>query len=274
MNHVGVEELRALTCRLAVEGGDLAAAGRRRDGVATTSKSTATDLVTAHDRAAEQAIVGGLTASRPDDAIVGEEGTNRPGTTGRTWYLDPIDGTTNFVYGLPQWSTSVAVGDASGMLAGAVYLPVTGELFAAGRGSGATCNGEPIACSATTSLALALVATGFGYSPAHRRRQAAVISRLIGEVRDIRRSGSAAVDLCYTAAGRVDAYYEEQLHIWDMAAGLLIASEAGCAAGGFAGQDPAPEELLVATPALFEPLVAVLGEAVADVRSSSPLDQA
>jgi len=265
-----LDELLALACRLAVEAGDLAAEGRRRDGVATDTKSTATDLVTAHDRAAEAAIVGGLTAARPDDAIVGEEGTDRPGTSGRSWYLDPIDGTTNFVYGLPQWSTSIAVGDASGMLAGAVYLPVTGEVFAAARDRGATCNGEPIVCSATASLDLALVATGFGYSPTRRRRQAAIVAHLIGEVRDIRRFGSAAVDLCYAASGRVDAYYEERLNIWDMAAGLLIAREAGCAAGDFAGGDPVPEQLLVAPAALFDDLVAMIGEAVADVQASLP----
>ena len=267
-----VGELLALACRLAVEAGDLAAAGARRDGVATRTKSTETDLVTAHDGAAEQVVVDGLAADRPDDAIVGEEGTDRAGTSGLSWYVDPIDGTTNFVYGLTHWSTSIAVGDASGMLAGAVYLPVTGELFAAGRGMGATCNGEAIACRPTTDLGMALVATGFSYAPVRRRRQAAIVTAIIGDVRDIRRSGSAAVDLCHVAAGRVDAYYEEHLNIWDMAAGLLIAQEAGCRSGDFAGHPPVPEQLLVTAPALFDDLARALS--VAAMEAHPPPDRA
>ncbi len=253
-----VDELLAVACELAVEGGDRAAAGRRDTALDVATKSTATDLVTALDRSAEEAIVAGLAERRPFDAIHGEEGGRRDGTSGISWLIDPIDGTTNFVYGVPQWATSVAAHDAAGALAGAVYVPAMGELFAAGRGRGATLNGEPIRCSTRTDVSLALVATGFGYRPEDRMRQAAVVARLIGSVRDIRRIGSAAVDLCYAACGRVDAFYEAGLNPWDVAAGELIAREAGCRGGDFAGGPLVASRVLVATPAIFDDLVRLL----------------
>ncbi len=267
-----VVELLELASRLAVQAGAGAAAGRSRDGVTSRTKSTPTDLVTTHDGAAEQIVVEGIVAARPDDAIVGEEGSARSGTSGLSWYVDPIDGTTNFVYGAPQWSTSIAVGDATGVLAGAVYVPVAGELFAAALGRGATCNGEPLTCRPAAPLPLALVATGFAYDPERRRRQAAIVARIIGDVRDIRRSGSAAIDLCSVAAGRVDAYYEQHLNIWDMAAGVLIAQEAGCRAGDFSGGTPRPTELLVAAPALYADLAGALS--AAELESLRPPDRA
>jgi myo-inositol-1(or 4)-monophosphatase len=253
-----VDDLLALACRLAVAAGDAALAGRRASSVTSTTKSSQTDLVTVHDRAAETAIVAGLTAARPHDGIVGEEGTDRAGTSGISWHVDPIDGTTNFVYDLPLWSTSVAAADADGMLAGAVYAPVLGELFAAGRGRGATLDGRPIRCSDRTDLGLALVATGFSYQSERRLQQAGTVARLIGSVRDIRRLGSAALDLCYVAAGRYDIYYESGLNSWDAAAGELIATEAGCRSGDFHGGPPVPAELLVSTPAVFDAMVALL----------------
>jgi myo-inositol-1(or 4)-monophosphatase len=253
-----VDELLSIACRLAVEGGDRARDGRGRRSLDIATKSTATDLVTVLDRAAEETIVSGLAEVRPADAILGEEGTHRDGTSGVSWFVDPIDGTTNFVYGLPQWATSVAAADGEGALAGAVYVPAMGELFAAGRGRGATINGEPISASGTTDVALALLATGFGYQPTDRIHQAEVVTHLIGSVRDIRRIGSAAIDLCYTACGRVDAYYEAGLNPWDVAAGELIAREAGCRSGDFAGGPPVASRLLVATPAIFDDLVRLL----------------
>jgi myo-inositol-1(or 4)-monophosphatase len=253
-----VDELVTVACRLAVEGGDRAMTGRGGRPLDITTKSTATDLVTVLDRAAEETIVAGLADLRPTDAILGEEGTHRDGTSGVSWFVDPIDGTTNFVYGIPQWATSVAAGDADGTLAGAVYVPAMGELFAAGRGRGASLNGAPITCSGRTDVSLALVATGFSYRPAERRRQAAVVEHLIGSVRDIRRIGSAAIDLCYAACGRVDAYYEAGLNPWDVTAGELIAREAGCRSGDFDGGPPSADRLLVATPAIFDELVRLL----------------
>jgi myo-inositol-1(or 4)-monophosphatase len=258
--------LRDLACELAIAGGTAAAEGWRRDvacGVSratmtAATKSSRTDVVTAHDRAAEASIVGTLTERRPDDAIVGEEGTQRQGTSGLSWYLDPIDGTTNFLYGFPLWSTSVGVADADGTVAGAVFVPATGELFAAARGDGSTRNGEPIRSSTEVDAALALVATGFGYVAERRSEQGRRLASLIADVRDIRRGGSAAVDLCYVAAGFVDAYFEDGLNSWDIAAGELIAREAGCRTGDFAGGPARPEEILVAPPRLFDQLSALL----------------
>ncbi len=262
--------LRELACELATLGGTTAADGWRRDIASGTSRSTMaastkssrTDVVTLHDRAAEATIVAALAARRPDDAIVGEEGTQHPGTSGLSWYLDPIDGTTNFLYGLPVWSTSVGVADAHGALAGAVFVPVTGELFAAARGQGATRNGDTIRSSSEVDASLALVATGFGYLASRRAEQVRRLATLIEHIRDIRRGGSAALDLCYAAAGMVDAYYEDGLNSWDVVAGELIAREAGCRTGDFAGGPPSPAELLVAPPALFEQLSALLRSAV------------
>jgi len=263
------DELLALAVTLARRAGDAAAEARGDRTVAAGSvgtKSSATDLVTVHDRAAETVIVDGLLAARPDDAIVGEEGSDRPGRSGITWYVDPIDGTTNFVYGQPTWATSIAAVDDAGTLVGAVYLPVAGELFSAIRGRGATLDGETIRCSAQTDLRLALLATGFSYDAARRREQANVVADLIGSVRDLRRLGSAAADLCFVACGRVDAYYEDGLRVWDVAAGELIAREAGCRTGDLAGGPSSDDQVVAAAPALFEELVDVLSAARA-VRS-------
>jgi myo-inositol-1(or 4)-monophosphatase len=253
-----VEELIAAACRVALEGGQVAASGREATALDVATKSTATDLVTVLDRRAEEAIVAELARLRPSDGVVGEEGAQRKGTSGISWLVDPIDGTTNFVYGVPQWATSVAAADADGTVAGAVYVPEMGELFSAGRGRGATLNGEPIACSGITDLSLALVATGFSYDAETRRRQAAVVEQVIGSVRDIRRIGSAAIDLCYAACGRVDAYYEVGLGPWDIAAGELIAREAGCRSGDLAGGPPTSDHLLVSAPAVFDDLLRLL----------------
>jgi myo-inositol-1(or 4)-monophosphatase len=266
MTESSASALRALACELATLGGATAADGWRRDMASGTTrrsmtaatKSSPSDVVTLHDRAAEAKIVATLAERRPDDAIVGEEGTQRPGTSGLSWYLDPIDGTTNFLYGLPLWSTSVGVVDAKGTLAGAVFVPVTGELFAAARGDGATRNGEQIRASVEVDANLALVATGFGYLASRRAEQARRLAALMANIRDIRRGGSAAVDLCYAAAGIVDAYYEDGLSSWDIVAGELIAREAGCRTGDFEGGPPTPGQLLVAPPALYDQLSELL----------------
>ncbi len=258
-------ELRSLCERLARGAGDLALAGRAEidtgrtyDG---TTKSSSTDIVTQYDRAAEEHIVTELRRVRPDDAIVGEEGTADDGTTGLAWYIDPIDGTTNFVYGVPSWSCSVAVARGDEVLAGAVCIPPLGELFSAATGAGATRDGRPIHCSSEADLGLALVGTGFHYQRNRRRQQAEVVARLIDRVRDIRRLGSAAADLCMVACGRLDVYYERHLNRWDIAAGELIAREAGAIASDFAGGPARPDELVVASPDLHEPFLALLRDA-------------
>lgn len=260
MSAVELGELASLLARAA---GDLALDGRRSLGVgqpvAHDTKSTATDPVTEFDRAAEELLVRELERVRPDDAIVGEEGAARPGTTGLEWHLDPIDGTVNFVYDLPAWSTSVAVVDHTGRaLAGAVYAPVTSELFAASRGAGATLNGDPIHVSAATDLSMTLVATGFSYDAGVRRPQAERVARMLTRVRDIRRFGSAALDLCLVASGRVDAYFEEHLNSWDMAAGVLIAAEAGARTSDFEGGEATPAEVVAAAPGVHAALLALL----------------
>lgn len=253
-----VTSLRELAERIAREAGDMVAAGRRSGLDAVTTKSSTTDVVTEFDRASERLIVERISEQRPDDAIIGEEGADTEGASGVSWLVDPIDGTTNFLYALPGYGVSIAAADGDGTLAGAVYVPATGELFSAGRGQGATLNGDRIGCSTTTDLAQSLVATGFSYQPARRQAQAERVARFIAQVRDIRRFGAASVDLCNAGAGRVDAYFEEHLGPWDLAAGELIAREAGCRTGDFSGAAARPGEVLVANPALFDQLAALI----------------
>jgi myo-inositol-1(or 4)-monophosphatase len=187
------------------------------------TKSTTTDLVSAADLAAEAAIREILAARAPDDAIMGEEGDDTPGTSGRRWVVDPLDGTVNFLYGLPQWCVSVACEDVVGV----VFDPVLDELFTATADGPARLNGVVLNPAPPEDLAHALVATGFGYDTRRRALQAEVAARVIPRARDIRRGGSAALDLAWTAAGRLDAYYERGLNLWDAAAGELICARAG-----------------------------------------------
>ena len=253
-------ELRELAVELARAGGDLALTGRRARRVAiAATKSSRTDLVTEFDRAAERLIVDELTRRRPSDAVVGEEGAATTGGSGYEWFIDPIDGTTNFVYGLPSWSTSIGVTLDGVPVAGAVYVPVSGEMYAAHRGGGATLDGDPIRCSDCPDLALALVATGFSYDASIRGHQAQRLAGIIGEFRDVRRLGSAAIDLCHVAAGRVDVYFEEHLNAWDAAAGLLIAEEAGCVTSDLSGGPARPAELVAASPGVHQAFLEAVG---------------
>lgn len=256
-----VSELRELAASIAVEAGALVRGGRLGAIGGIESKSSSTDMVTEFDRASERLIADRLHRARPDDAVVGEEGTDRVGTSGVHWLVDPIDGTTNYLYGLPGYAVSIAAADEHGTLAAAVYIPSSGELFSAGRGQGATLDGRPIQCSGLDDLSQALVGTGFSYQPERRTRQARRIAALIHRVRDIRRLGAASVDLCFVAAGRLDAYFEEWLGAWDLAAGELIAREAGCVTGDFTGGPVRPEQLLVATPGVWESLAALIKDA-------------
>jgi len=267
-------ELRDLAERLAREAGAIALRGRRDAGdrLLGDTKSTATDLVTDFDRAAEAHIVGELRRLRPDDAIVGEEGTDDAGTSGIAWYLDPIDGTTNFVYDQVAWACSIGVSRDGEMVAGVVYVPPLDELFGATSGHGATRNGTTIHPSAETDLALALVGTGFSYRVGSRVRQAEVVAELIGHVRDIRRLGSAAFDLCMVACGRLDVYYERYLNPWDSAAGELIAREAGAIASDFTGSAPRPDELVVAAPGVHAAFLTALEGAISGAIGRSPGD--
>lgn len=254
--------LRDLAASLAVDAGRVALHGRRSapsaSDLGSDTKSSHTDIVTRFDRAAEATIVDGLVRARPHDAILGEEGADRAGTSGYEWLIDPIDGTTNFVYDLPTWCCSIAVAHHGRTVAGAVYVPALDELFVAAMGQGATLNGRSISPSDETELGRALVATGFSYDAGRRREHAAQIARIIGDVRDIRRMGSAAIDLCFVAAGRVDVYLERNLNPWDMAAGELIAREAGAITSDFAGGPARPGELLASAPGLHAAVVGLL----------------
>ena len=257
------EQLEELALELAT---GAAAVVRAARGAAldVSVKSTQTDLVTAADRASERWLREQLGLRRPDDAVLGEEAGAEAGTSGVRWVLDPIDGTVNFVLGLPQYAVSVAAEVAGRTVAGAVCNPASGELFHAHLGGGAYLGDVRLFGPRTIDLPRAVVGTGFAYAAATRAWQAAVIARLLPAVADIRRLGSASLDLCAVAAGRLDAYFEAGLHAWDYAADLLIATEAGCAASGLRGREPGPAMTAVARPALLTDVVRMLEELDAD----------
>jgi myo-inositol-1(or 4)-monophosphatase len=213
-------------------------------------------MVSEVDEACERLIVEGIRAARGGDGILSEEGANAETTTGVRWVIDPIDGTTNYLYRHPGYGISIAVEVDGEVAVGVVHDPIHVQRFSAIRGRGAICNGEPVGVSSETELGKALVATGFGYAPQLRTAQAHVLAGLIGSIRDIRRMGAAAVDLCSVACGRVDAYYERGLNQWDLAAGSLIAAEAGATLGGLDDGT-----VIAAPPALFEALGAAIAAA-------------
>jgi myo-inositol-1(or 4)-monophosphatase len=228
------------------------------------TKSSPTDVVTEMDRAAEQLIRGAILAERPGDAILGEEG-GQVGEIGQgagvRWIVDPLDGTVNYLYGLPDWAVSIAAEVAGTVVAGAVCIPSRDSLFSAVLGGGAwlrpMAGAAPprrLACNAEVPLDRALVATGFGYAAGRRRVQGQVISAVLPEVRDIRRGGSCAVDLCSLAGGQVDGYFERGVEYWDIAAGALIAREAGAQVGGLSGRPAGPSMTVAGHPALFRDL--------------------
>ncbi len=227
------------------------------------AKSSPTDAVTEMDRRAEALILTMLSESRPHDGVLGEEGTDRPTRTNVRWIVDPLDGTVNYLYGLPLWSVSVAAEVDGVVCVGVVDVPALGRQYAAVRGLGASCTSAEgvrrIAASAVTDLGMALVATGFGYASAGRARQASVVAELLPKVRDIRRLGSAALDLCLVGDGQLDAYYEAGLNPWDVAAGALIAQEAGALVRGAAGDWPDGGMALAAAPKIFPDMEKALG---------------
>lgn len=227
-----------------------------RDPEGLGSKSSDTDLVSDADREAERVIRELLESERPDDGLVAEEGSHSEARSGRRWIVDPLDGTVNFLYGLPAWAVSVALEDADGLAAGVVHSPVHRETFSAVRGEGARLDRRPLRVRAPGGLDRAMVATGFSYEPARRAEQAEVISQLLPLARDIRRAGAAALDLAWVAAGRLDAFYERGLKSWDSAAGELLVLEAGGVLADLAGE---PAGLVAAaTPELLEELLAVV----------------
>ena len=227
------------------------------------TKSSRTDMVTAVDRASEALIVGSLEKERPDDGVLGEEGSQREGTSGVRWIIDPLDGTTNYLYGFPVYSVSIAVEVDGEVEAGVVAHPSLGELFTARRGAGARCNGQPIAVSVKDELATSLIGTGFAYDPDRRREQARWLERVLPSVRDVRRAGAASIDLCWVACGRLDGFYEAGLSPWDVAAGDLIAREAGAETSDFAGGPLRAGSVVAASPAIAPALRQLLADATA-----------
>jgi myo-inositol-1(or 4)-monophosphatase len=248
-------ELRALAEAVAREAGALLRAAFEGPELRVSSKSTPTDLVSEADHAAERLIRERIGAARPDDGILGEEGGDHVGTSDIRWVVDPLDGTVNFLFGLPQWAVSIACEDSGGALVGVVYDPVRDELFSAERDGPATRDGVAIAGSTREDLATALVGTGFGYDAEVRRAQAEVAARLLPDVRDIRRFGSAAIDLAWTACGRLDAYFEHGLNAWDLAAGRLLCERAGLEVHDLAPVGPSGPGVLVTPPGLSAPLL-------------------
>ena len=239
----------------------------RPDDLVIDTKSTASDVVSAMDRDAEAMIIADLLGPRPDDGFLGEEGGERPGTSGVRWVVDPLDGTVNYLHRLPMWGVSIAAEVDGRTEVGVVHVPEFGESYLAVRGAGAWLvredRGERLMGSECAALPAAIVATGFGYAADRRRRQAEVVHGLIGQISDVRRMGCAVVDFCWLARGRVDAYYECGLNAWDIAAGALIAREAGMIVTGLVDDDVSAF-MVAAAPGIARPLRAALGALRAD----------
>ena len=248
-------QLRQIAESLAREAGDMALSGRKSGPLTAETKSSPIDMVTKFDKASEAMITDGLAKVRPDDSIIGEEGAAKQGTSGITWHIDPIDGTTNFYFDLPMWAVSIGAVDEHGPLAGAVYVPALGEMFSGARSEGATLNGMPISVRDNNDIADALVCTGYSYRISEREVHAKRVADIVMKVRDIRRFGAAAVDLCFVACGRLDAYFEEHLHSWDLIAGQVIATEAGAIFSDYAGNPVTPAQVLAATPGVHADLI-------------------
>jgi len=240
------------------------------------TKSSVNDIVTVMDQQSEALLRAHLLGARPDDAILGEEDGASDGTSGITWVIDPIDGTVNYLYEIPAYCVSVAavIGDAGTAgrwqpVAGAICNPLTAEIFHARVGGGAHVleadDDTAIRVNTVDVLLQSLVATGFGYLPEVRARQGEVLAAILPEIRDIRRAGSAALDLCAVACGTVDAYYESGLNPWDLAAGWIIATEAGAVVSGLNGMTPGQAAVVAAGPGIHGSLLSRL-EALAPLR--------
>jgi myo-inositol-1(or 4)-monophosphatase len=263
---VANDALLKLARDVALAGAKLARTRREAGVEVAASKSSIEDVVTDADREVEALIRSMLADARSADGFYGEEGAADGGSSGLTWVVDPIDGTVNYLYGIPQYAVSIAVVEGEpdpltwNALAGVVVNPASGEVFSATVGGGATLDGRPIHANKEVTLDQALVGTGFSYSAESRSAQGAVLAGLISQVRDIRRHGAAALDLCSVACGRLDAYYERGLQPWDHAAGVLIAREAGALVTGLGGRPPSADFLLAADAELAAKLEGTLGK--------------
>jgi myo-inositol-1(or 4)-monophosphatase len=257
-------DLVSVARSIALEAGALALQ-RRHEGVkVAATKSTTVDIVTEADRETERLLLDLLARERRDDGVLGEEGASETGTSGLTWLVDPIDGTVNFLYGIPHWAVSIAVveGEPDPLtwrgIAGAVFCPPTGELFTASEGGGAFLDDQPIRVAPAVELSQALVATGFAYDSWMRSQQGAVVTKLLPLVRDIRRQGTASLDLCFVGAGRYNAYFERTLSPWDHAAGAIVAREAGAVVKGWGDAAPSRDFIIAAEPTVASRLESTL----------------
>ncbi len=232
----------------------------RSEGLAV--KTSRTDPVLAADRAAEAEVVRVIRGAFPDDPIVAEEGSGPAGAGARRWYVDPLDGTVNYLYGIPQFGVAIACEDADGLLAAVVLDPSRDELFTAARGGGAWRGPERLQVSEASELATSLVATGFAYLAQARAEQARILRHVLPRVRDIRRFGSAQLDLCWTAMGRHDAYFESVDNPWDWKAGALLVREAGGRVSELPQERAGRPRIVASAPAIHDDLVALLRDAV------------
>jgi myo-inositol-1(or 4)-monophosphatase len=258
--HLAVE-LMALAEAVAREAGELVRTRRaERTITVSATKTSPTDIVTESDHASEALIRRRLLQTRVADGFLGEEGNAVDGSSGVLWVVDPIDGTVNYLYDIPAYAVSIAAVWDGETVAGVVHVPATRETWTATRGGGAFLNGRPIGVSHCAQLSQALIGTGFSYEAQRRAAQARVVTELLPRVRDIRRIGSAAIDLCQVASGRLDGYYEHGLAPWDRAAGVLVATEAGAVVVGPSGLSQSEEITVAAGPELFPQLSTLLTE--------------
>jgi myo-inositol-1(or 4)-monophosphatase len=262
MTNLSATAALALATDAAREAGALLLELRRSPATGIRSKSSATDLVSEADERAERAIVTAIREVRPDDALVAEEGSSARGSSGVSWYVDPLDGTINYLYGIPHWSVSICCADSAGPLAGVVFDPLRDELFSAARGGGAHLGDRRLVVTDKLDLASALIATGFGYAASERVTQGRIIARVLGEVRDVRRFGSAALDLSWVAAGRWDGYFEAVDKPWDWMAGAMLVREAGGQVSELDPRDPAFPRIIASGPGIHDDLRALLVRAV------------
>ena len=244
------ESLLEIAVELATGAGELIRA--RRGPLEVDTKSTPTDMVTAVDREVEEWLFARIAARRPDDAIFGEEGEPSSGSSGVRWLIDPIDGTVNFVLGIPAYAVSVAAEIGGRVVAGCVHNPETGELFRATVGGGAYLGSRRLTGPRDVPLSRAVIGTGFSYDAARRGKQGDLVAAMLPRIADIRRIGSASLDLCFVSAGRLDGYFEVGLNAWDWAAGALIAEEAGCLVSGLPGR-PVGKPVVAAAGGSFAP---------------------
>jgi myo-inositol-1(or 4)-monophosphatase len=264
------DELLSLAATAARSAGDLLRArfAAPRTGVGT--KSSSTDMVSDADRAAETLILDAILSARPGDAVLGEETGERAGASGLRWVIDPLDGTTNFLFGIPHFSVSIACEDENGTFVGVVHDVMRDETFAAARAQGATCNGVRISVSDQDELSRALISTGFSYLVDERTVQAEMDVTILPRVRDLRRFGSAALDFAWTAYGRYDGYFEAPCFAWDGAAGELLVREAGGRTAPMRALGPSGPGWIAAGPNIFDALRALVEEALARRDSSDP----